>query len=275
LLGGPPPEQLTRLYSDFYPRSSLDISQYHPDTEPRGIGSWLNGKRCSACFWVPEGVRVLDIGCGFGESLGYHTARKCDVYGIETDENIRRVADHFGFKVHVGLFDPSLYEEDFFDYVTMNQVVEHVCDPHEALKGVARVLKPGGVAVVSTPNSNGWGAHLFGNRWINWHAPYHSQFFSLESMAMAARNAGLVLEESRTITSSEWLYYQWIHLLLRPVQGEPSIFWVLGQTKGFAVKVLLTLITLVHRTKINHLITRFFDAMGLGDNFLFILRKNA
>jgi len=170
-------------------------------------------------------VRVLDLGCGFGESLGYHAARGCDVYGVEADENIRRVVEKFGYKVHVGLFDDRVYEPEFFDYVTMDQVIEHVTDPLLTLRGVARILKSGGKAILSTPNANGWGAKIFGRRWINWHAPYHLQFFSRDSMRIAAEQAGFEVTQVKTITNSEWLFYQWIHLVTYPKLGEPSWFW--------------------------------------------------
>jgi 2-polyprenyl-3-methyl-5-hydroxy-6-metoxy-1,4-benzoquinol methylase len=267
------PDLLTKLYTDYYPRSTFKLELYRPAKEATGFLSWLNGERCSAYCWVPKNVRVLDIGCGFGETLGYHQARGCDVYGVEADENIIRVAEKFGFKVHVGLFNPNNYEPDFFDYVTMDQVIEHVVNPLETLQGVAKVLKPGGHAILSTPNSNGWGAKLFGRRWINWHAPYHLQHYSIKSLKLAAGQAGFVLERKKTITSSEWLYYQWAHLLTFPEMGTPSVFWSPVLKPSLKEKMILKLLYLIHLSKINHLITRIFDAFGVGDNYLFILRK--
>lgn len=267
------PESLTRLYTDYYPRSTLNLDQYQPCREVKGFKSWLNGENCSAFCYVPENVRVLDIGCGFGETLGYHKARNCDVYGVEADENIRRIAEKFGYKVHVGLFDPNIYQPEFFDYVTMDQVIEHVTNPLATMCGIARILKPGGIAILSTPNTNGWGAKLFGRRWINWHAPYHLQHFSINSMRTAAEQAGLILEQAKTVTSSEWLYYQWIHLLTFPEMGEPSAFWSPYRKRDVKEKLILRVLSIMHLTKINHIFTRIFDALGIGDNYLFFLRK--
>ena len=274
IFGNIVPEMLTILYTDYYPRSSISLEEYRPYHEISGFKAWFEGSFRSAFRWVPENVRVLDIGCGFGETLGYHQARGCEVYGVEADENIRRVADRFGFNVHVGLFDPDLYDPCFFDYVTMDQVIEHMTDPVETLRGVARVLKPEGMAIISAPNVNGWGARLFGRRWINWHAPYHLQHFSGKSMAIAAEKAGLSIERSETITSSDWLHFQWMHLVTLPKMGQPSPFWSLKGNQNVSTRLLLRIISLTHATKINHLITRFFDFLGIGDNFLFILRKN-
>jgi len=267
------PEQIEKLYSKYYPRSSFDVTQYKPHQKAKGFKSWLDGSGRSAFRWVPQKVRILDIGCGFGESIGYHAARGCDVYGVEADENIRRVAVKYGYKVHVGLFDPKLYKPSFFDYVTMDQVIEHVADPLETFHGVAKVLKPRGIAILSTPNANGWGAAVFRGRWINWHAPYHIQFFSKKSIQIAADKAGLKLKKVQTITSSEWLYYQWVHLFTYPKNGTSSSFWDLRKKKSFRVKLLIKLLSLIHKTKINHFITRLFDTLGLGDNYLFILEK--
>ncbi len=268
-------EILTRLYTDYYPRASFDLKQYQPNREVKGFSSWLNGGARLAYGWVPKKVCVLDIGCGFGETLGYHKARGCEVYGVEADENIRRVADKFGFNVHVGLFDPRLYKRDFFDYVTTDQVIEHMTDPVEALRGMAQVLKPGGLAILSTPNSNGWGSRVFGSKWINWHVPYHCQFFSEKSMKIAAEKAGLYLEKSKICTSSAWLNYQWCHLAFFPKMGRPSLFWAANRKLNTKEKIVIRLLSVFHRFRINHVITRLFDMIGIGDNYLFFLRKRS
>ena len=265
-------EELGKLYTKYYPRSLYSLEDHKPHGELPAFQSWLDGSRSFAFRWVPPNVRVLDIGCGFGETLGYHKARGCDVYGVEADENIRRVAERFGYKVHVGLFDPSVYEPGYFDYVTMDQVIEHVTDPVQTLRDIATVLKPGGYAILGTPNAKGWGARLFGNRWVSWHIPYHLQFFSRKSMERAAELAGYELEQVKTITSSEYLHLQWNHMAFRPGPGRKSRFWVPQPLTRFQ-KMIFKALGVVHRMKFNHVVTRFFDTLGIGDNYLFVLRR--
>lgn len=266
-------KEITTLYSEYYPRSTFALKNFRPARGAHGFNAWLSGiKRC-AYLWVPENVRVLDIGCGFGESLAYHKARGCDVYGVEADENILRVAETFGFNAHAGVFDPDRYAPDFFDYITLDQVIEHMAFPVETLCGIARVLKPGGKVILSTPNASGWGAKLFGRRWINWHAPYHLQHFSFQSMQIAAEKAGLKMERIRTLTSSEWLSYQWIHLLIFPNMGEPSPFWSPNGKRNARTRLITILLAQVNRTRINHVLTRMFDAVGFGDGMLIFLKK--
>jgi SAM-dependent methyltransferase len=267
------PDQIKDLYTDYYPRSEMDIEQWAPPHDVKAFQAWLGGLDASAYRWVPANVRVLDIGCGFGQSLGYHCARGCDAHGIEADENIRRVAERYNLNVKVGLFDATSYEPESFDYVTLDQVIEHVSDPVSFLEGVNRVLKPGCMTVVSTPNAEGWGARLFGRKWIHWHAPYHQQFFSVESMRIAAREAGFELVEFRSVTNSEWLFYQWLHLLTYPAPGKPSAFWSTQVRIGPVRRLVMKIVKALHYVKINHLITRLCDFSGAGDNRIYFLRK--
>lgn len=266
--------ELGNLYSNFYPRSSIKIEDYAELKFEYGFKSWFDGVKRSAYTYVPEHITILDIGCGFGQSLGYHKNRGCEVFGVEADENIKRVADKFGFNVKVGLFDPADYPSDFFDYITMDQVIEHVTDPMDTVTGIASILKPGGHAILSTPNSNGVGGFLFGKKWINWHAPYHLQHFSKKSLTLAAQNAGLEIESIKTVTSSEWLHYQWLHLITFPKLGEKSIFWNPKSKKiSTKQKIIMKLLRFLHKIKVNHILTRLFDAIGIGDNTIIILKK--
>lgn len=263
--------ELCKLYTDYYPRKELRVEDYAPAQKARGLRSWLKGEKRSAFQWVPENVRVLDIGCGFGQTLGYHKNRNCEVYGVEADENIRKVMDKYGFNVHVGLFNPDLYEEGFFDYVTMDQVIEHDQDLMRDLKGIHRILKDGGRLIISTPNAFGWGARLFRKKWINWHIPYHNNFVSRRSILALAEGSGFKVEKVKTITDSMWLYFQLWHIAKYPEQGHPSKLW--NQQRSPLDNMVMLPVIALHKTGVWALITRLMDALAVGDNYLIILRK--
>jgi len=268
------PAQLGILYSEYYPRSSMSVEDYKPYPEVRGFSAWFKGERCSAYHWVPRNVRVLDIGCGFCGTLGYHKSRGCEAYGVEVDSNAKRVADKYGLKVRIGVFSAADYEPAFFDYVTMDQVIEHVTNPRDVFAGICQVLKPGGTAIFSTPYSRSIPSLLFGRRWLNWHTPYHLQHFSRDSFRMACEKAGLELVEARSITNVEWLRYQWLHNLRFPSLGEPSTFWSPEARPGRSFGNLrVRALNLLHTYRINHLLTRLFDWLGRGDNMLYFVRK--
>lgn len=287
------PEQLSNLYSTYYP--------YYPPkpiesgTKPgerkrreRRLTSnpfyeWLYGKSSYASQWVPKNVRLLDIGCGVGEGFNYHIARGCDVYGIEANEKARSIIEKSGYKIHIGLFDPHLYEPGFFDYVTMDQVLEHMVNPLVTIQGISRLLKPQGKLIITTPNAKGWGAKIFRKRWIHWHAPYHLHFFSRQSIEYLAYQAGFEIISYLTVTHSAWLNMQWMHLLTYPRKSKPSVFWAKHLVRvnklsenymlSGIINMLLSIISFFDKWRINDLVTRFFDMVHLGDNQVFILRK--
>ena len=267
--------ELVRLYSDYYPRRVAPDAEFMPHRETAGRRAWLDGEASGAFRWVPPCVRVLDIGSGAGRALAYHQARGCDAWGVEADENARAIAERHGLQVKIGAFDPVMFEPASFDYVTLDQVIEHAADPVPFLRGAASLLKPGGRAVLATPNSRGWGARLFGRRWINWHVPYHLQQFSRGSLGLLAQKAGLLPESQRTLTHSAWLNYQWLHLASCPPPGRPSPFWDPARASRILPHWIRRAAALLDDLQVNRLATRAMDALGIGDNLLCVLRKAA
>jgi 2-polyprenyl-3-methyl-5-hydroxy-6-metoxy-1,4-benzoquinol methylase len=268
-------EQIADLYTRYYPRSSFDLDAWSPPEESDGFDAWWHGRRANAFRWVPRNVRVLDIGCGFGESLGYHRARGCDAHGVEADANILRVAERHGLQVRHGLFDAAHYAPASFDVVTLDQVLEHVSEPGRVLRGIHQVLRPGGLLVLSTPNADGWGAKLFGGRWIHWHAPYHLQFFSHDSMQRIAEEAGFSLERHVTVSPAAWLGFQWGHLVTYPRSGEPSAYWLPRRNRTTGQRVALRLLSYLDRLGANAVLTRLTDSLRIGDNSVYLFRKQA
>lgn len=270
----PTNEELGNLYTNFYPRNSFDPETFKPHKEGNKFYNWLVGGRSNACQSVPNGKRVLDIGCGFGETLAYLEAKGCEAYGVDADRNVDVTAQRYGLKIHIGVFDASVYEDGFFDYVIMNQVIEHVPDLHNTFDMISNVLTKEGKCIMSTPNANGWGSRFFGKKWLNWHVPYHQQFLSKDSLYLLAEKHGFLVEKIQTITRSEWIMYQILHLMNYPKPGEPSAFWAPYATKrSFIKKWLQRGVVLSWYVGLPQLITRLFDSLGVGDNYLIILKK--
>ena len=102
--------------------------------------------------------RVLDAGCGLGYgtellmSAGARATIGVDV-SEETIEAARAKAGD-GVELDVGDIAGLSYEDDSFDLVVCFEVIEHVRDPERALDELARVLAPGGVLALSSPNRN-------------------------------------------------------------------------------------------------------------------------
>lgn len=103
--------------------------------------------------WLPsKDVNFLDIGCGVGWSLVIANRNGFNAYGIEPN----KLASKFGnddLKVNVinSLFRPDIFKEKKFDFIMMDQVLEHVHDPLKMIVDAFRLLKPGGVFFLGVP----------------------------------------------------------------------------------------------------------------------------
>jgi len=104
-----------------------------------------------AARWVPDGARVLDIGC-FDDSLFRYLGRRLGL-GLGLDPLLARPVDGERFRLRQGSFPRMRAEEGPFDVITMLAVLEHV--PGDELIGWAQtcfdVLVPGGLVVATVP----------------------------------------------------------------------------------------------------------------------------
>lgn len=141
---------------------------------------------------------LLDVGCGSGEFLQRMRDTGWRVLGTEPDPNAAaRLQDRLGFRVFSNVGEVEAQPERF-DLITLSHVIEHVPDPLATLRQLARLLKPGGRLVITTPNAKGFGASLFGRFWRGLEPPRHFNVFTPESLSEALVGAGLRVETLRT-----------------------------------------------------------------------------
>jgi SAM-dependent methyltransferase len=219
------------LYTHYYPRRSLDPAKVVASCDTRDDASakrrrWFGGILYKCFYHVPAGKRVLDIGCGNGQSLVFLKAKGCEVYGIEEDRNIQPVAEALGVSVEAGNIYTSTYPDHSFDYILASQVLEHIPDPVRFLKAVKQKLAPGGKILLSFPNTRSLTRWIFRKRWIHWHIPYHLNHFSPKSLPALFSAAGLRYTGFKTITPTDWTILQVRDACMPvPKQGQSHPLW--------------------------------------------------
>jgi methionine biosynthesis protein MetW len=109
---------------------------------------------------VPQGARVLDLGCGTGELLAYlQKTRGCTGYGVElSDENVLACAKRGVNVIQLNLEEGlQLFEDRSFDVVLQLETLQHLRNAENMLRETARV---GRIGIVSFPNFAHWANRL-------------------------------------------------------------------------------------------------------------------
>jgi SAM-dependent methyltransferase len=124
--------------------------------------------------WVvkraPTG-RVLDYGCGAGQIVGLLRERGVDAWGCDVFYEGGDYSEQIpvGLERYISRMDANIpFADGSFDIVVSNQVMEHVADLDGALAEIARVLKPGGVALNVFPHHGVWHEGHCGIPFLHW-----------------------------------------------------------------------------------------------------------
>lgn len=169
----------------------------------------------------------LDLGCDDGE----RTMRLAGVAGARTAHGIELIPERAaqarerGVRAVVAdLAEPLPFEEESFDVVVSNQVIEHLVSPDRFLDEIHRVLRPGGYAVTSTENLSSW--HNIAATILGW------QPFSLTNVSVSKSGLGNPLAVHRGFESST--PGSWCHLVVFSYRGLKEIF----ESHGFEVEAV-------------------------------------
>lgn len=101
-----------------------------------------------------KGLRLLDVGCGEGTIASEIQNRGFDVHGVDFSTVAVKKARDRGVNTIEHDIDkgPIPFEDNFFDVIWASDVIEHVFDPIFLLSEINRMLKKGGIFILSVPN---------------------------------------------------------------------------------------------------------------------------
>jgi SAM-dependent methyltransferase len=202
------PEQVAAMYED-EPYEEHPFFSYDSDAESlRKVPRFRRFEQALEVLGREVGVgRLLDVGCGAGTFMAIAANRGWDVHGVEmnqalVDEAAKAVGEG---RVLCGAFEALDPDEHSYDVITMWDVIEHVLDPEAFIARAQKMLRPGGVMVLCTPDeesllaNTGKAIHrISGGRWsypaLALHPRYHTFFFSGTSLEniFAARDMKVV-----------------------------------------------------------------------------------
>jgi 2-polyprenyl-3-methyl-5-hydroxy-6-metoxy-1,4-benzoquinol methylase len=151
--------------------------------------------------------RMLDIGAATGFFLELARARGWQTAGVEPSDHAADLGRKKGLDVRTGTLDSYDAEPCSFDVITMWDVLEHVPDPRQSLSIARKLLKPGGIIAINTPDASSLWGRLMG---IHWHLivpPEHLHLFGRRSLQRLLSDSGFECLMMTTISKTFTVQY--------------------------------------------------------------------
>ncbi len=177
---------------------------------------------------IPQGARVLDVGCGDGQLLEYLAATKgVDARGLELSQQNVNACVARGLAVVQGDADTDLneYPSQVFDVVILSQTIQATRSPSAVL---GHLLRIGRRTVVSLPNFGHWRVRaslLFQGRMPHtralghsWHDTPNIHLCTIADFVALAKECGAVIERALALSEDGATHP------MRPDAWGPNIF---------------------------------------------------
>jgi SAM-dependent methyltransferase len=165
--------------------------------------SYGRAMRCQRVHRMAGKVgRLLDVGCATGIFLDGMRRLGWQVQGVEPSASaVAYARSRFGLDVFEGRLEDAHYPANHFDVITLWDVLEHVHEPRQVLGELARIMRPGGLLVMSLPNPDSLEARLIGEHWLGWDLPRHLNLFRPMFLRTHLAEAGFATEAIQSFTA--------------------------------------------------------------------------
>lgn len=159
-------------------------------------GSSMNKKK--AGFYS-----ILDIGCLTGVLLGEAKKMGIQATGVDISNDAVKYCKKQGYTAFHGTIKEyaKTYPKKQYDVISAFEIIEHEYSPLTLAKTMYALLRPGGIAVATTPNHGSNWRKIMGSYWPGYTHTEHLYFFDLDSLKKVFEEAGFSSVEVRHDTS--------------------------------------------------------------------------
>ncbi len=147
--------------------------------------------------YLNQKSKILEIGCGAGENIIELSKKKYSITGVELDKkNVARINNLIGSNVVIQGNYEEIVVEGKFDFIYLNQVMEHFRDLYKVIKKLKKNLNSDGCIYISVPNAD---SSKYLEESINNHP--HIYHFTMQGLEVFFINNGFTVESIG--------YYDW------------------------------------------------------------------
>ena len=167
--------------------------------------------------------KILDVGCATGFFLEEAKSKGFEPYGIELSEfSFKEGERKFGDHIYLGTIEEIPFEINFFDVITMFDLLEHVKNPLTTLRCCRRILKPRGIIAAVLPDTSSISAQLMRKNWTHYKKE-HLFYFSKQTITSLMKQEAFEVMRNKPATkvmNLGYLYHQFIqypHHIATPI----------------------------------------------------------
>mgnify|MGYP001559767924 FL=1 len=191
----PPPPDTASIYSEDYFRGARHGFGYvNYDEDKVAMQAFFEAVLKAMERLLPARGQLLDVGAATGFFLKLARGRGWVVAGLEISGYASRLAQRSGLPVTQGTLQSAGYPSNSFDAVVLLDVIEHLSDPAALVDQCRRILRPGGLLVINTPDTSSLWARIYKSRWHAFCPPEHLSYFSPSNHGRILDRRGFKIE---------------------------------------------------------------------------------
>jgi len=196
VIQNPRPTSFGERYDEKYFEYEIANQEIFFDLMLKGLSDAAFFEDIAPTLPVPR--RILDIGCATGRLLYHFKGLGWETAGVDLCvESAAYGNREYGVNIGAKTLEETAFPEAFFSVVHSSHLIEHVEDPGDLVREIARILLPNGVFICVTPTLDGLQARIFGSRWRS-AIPDHMTLFSKATLTMLLESSGFGIELVRT-----------------------------------------------------------------------------
>lgn len=203
--------------------------------------------------------KLFDIGCSYGFYSKVFKDHRYNVTGIDISEKaIKYAKKYFKLNLITGNFEKYKSRNNYYDVITMFDIIEHFQNPQQIIRKVHQLLKDKGIVIIQTPNIDSLIEKLCRTKWFWLLVPQHLFLFNKPSLSrILTENGFKILNTSSWDDSTEFIknilfviglkdkgktkfVYYFLYILMKPLSFL-SYFWSIfgygGEITIYAQKI--------------------------------------